>query len=78
MKPKQIAIAFDQFLNTLLAGFADETLSARAWRMQYKKRRWMLVRMIIDTIFFWQDEHCLQAFLSERERKHLPPEYSPT
>lgn len=28
----QIAVAFDQLVNTLLGGWADETLSARAWR----------------------------------------------
>lgn len=28
----QTAIAIDQLLNALLGGFADETLSARAWR----------------------------------------------
>lgn len=75
MKPKQIAIAFDQLLNTLLSGFADETLSARAWRMQYKKRRWMLVRIIIDTVFFWQEDHCRNSYLSEKQRRHLPVEY---
>ncbi len=78
MKPKQIAIAADQFFNTLLGGYADETLSARSWRMQFKKRRWMVMRILIDVIFFWQDEHCLSAFLSEKNRKHLPSEYSPT
>lgn len=75
MKPKQIAIAADQFFNTLLAGHADETLSARAWRMQFKKRRWMAIRIIIDAIFFWQDNHCFNSYLSEKQRKHLPEEY---
>ena len=34
---KQVAIAFDQLINTLLGGYADETLSARAHRMRVKK-----------------------------------------
>lgn len=34
MSLKQIAIAFDQLLNAMLGGMADETLSARAHRTQ--------------------------------------------
>ena len=30
---KQVLIALDQLANTLLAGHADETLSARAYRL---------------------------------------------
>lgn len=29
---KQVLIALDQLLNTLFRGYADETLSSRAWR----------------------------------------------
>lgn len=32
MRFKQIPIALDQFVNTLFGGWADETLSCRAWR----------------------------------------------
>ena len=37
---KQIAIAFDQLINAVLGGYADETLSARAHRMRVKKQRY--------------------------------------
>lgn len=76
MKPKQVAIAIDQFLNTLLGGFADETLSARAWRLADKKRRWAVIRKCIDGLFFWQKDHCLNSYINEVKRKHLPKEYS--
>ena len=36
---RQLFIAIDQLGNALLAGYADETLSARAYRSQHKKRR---------------------------------------
>lgn len=66
---KQIAIAFDQLLNALLGGMADETLSARAHRTQSPLERY------IDALFFWQADHCFESYLSEKERKQLPPEY---
>lgn len=76
MKARQVAIAIDQVFNTLLGGFADETLSARAWRLADKKRRWAVIRRCIDGLFFWQDEHCFNSYLNELTRKHLPKDYS--
>lgn len=68
----QIAVAFDQLVNTLLSGWADETLSARAWRHKMDgSRPWPA--WIIDHLFFWQDNHCRTAWESELERAHLPP-----
>jgi hypothetical protein len=55
---EQIPIAFDQFVNTLFGGWADETLSSRAWRERHKKRRWKIIRHVIDVLFFWQQGHC--------------------
>lgn len=69
-----LLIALDQLLNVLLAGWPDETLSSRAHRMDGSKRRWTLARRLIDGLFFWQPDHCRQAFESERLRRHLPPE----
>lgn len=69
----QVLVALDQLINTLLWGFADETLSARAYRhAEIKKdRRWPM--WIIDHLFFWQDQHCKAAYEAELERAHLPP-----
>ncbi|SEJ46842.1 hypothetical protein SAMN05216201_10993 [Pseudomonas linyingensis] len=69
-----LLIAIDQLVNVLLAGWPDETLSSRAYRMDGRKRRWSLARRVIDGLFFWQADHCRRAFESERERRHLPPE----
>ena len=33
-------IAVDQLGNTLIGGKADETISARAWRLKDKELRW--------------------------------------
>lgn len=69
MSLKQVAIAIDQLLNTLLGGMADETLSARAHRTG---SAW---EPFIDVLFFWQMGHCSQSYISEKERKQLPTEY---
>ena len=66
----QFLIAIDQLINTLIgSGFADETLSAWAQRRGGWRKR------VINGIFFWQDDHCYQSYLSEKLRKQLPPEY---
>lgn len=70
----QILVALDQLVNTLFGGMADETLSARAWRHHLKGERTWLVK-IIDGLFFWQKDHCREAYESEVERKQLPAGY---
>lgn len=66
-------IALDQLANTLLAGEADETLSSRAHRMREKGHRWWgWTARFIDALFFWQLEHCRNAWLSEVTRAQLP------
>lgn len=73
---KQTMIALDQLANAMLAGgWADETLSARAWRLDGSKRRWSIARRVIDALFFWQKNHCMQAWKSEQERLQMPPAY---
>ncbi len=60
----------DQGLNVLIgSGFCDETLSAYA----HRKGDWR--RYAINALFFWQGDHCQDAFLVEMNRRHLPPEY---
>lgn len=77
MKIKQVLIAFDQLMNTFFwirndgFGFADETLSARAWRLREQSRAYK----IIDAIFFWDKDHCYESYKSEKERNQLPDEY---
>ena len=66
-------IALDQLVNTLLAGWPDETLSSRAYRWERDGVRSWPCR-VIDRLFFWEDEHCLQSYQSEREGRQLLPE----
>ena len=71
---EQIPIAIDQLINTLFGGWADETISSRVHRMQGKSRKWAKLRKLIDAIFFWQENHCENAYLSEKNRLQCPPE----
>lgn len=71
---KHILIASTQLLNTLTGGYPDESTSSRAWRQRDRKTRWLFIQLVIDFLFFWQDGHCEKAYLSERERRHTPPE----
>jgi len=87
----QFWIAVDQLLNVFPCfGYADETLSARAFRA-WRKNRIMgrLLMPVIDALFFWQEQddevnatagraiagHCERAFWKEKLRRSLPPEY---
>lgn len=70
----QLLLWIDQGANVLLGGWADETLSARAWR-QRRKRRWAVAVRVIDTLFFWQVDHCREAYHAEMQRFQLPPAY---
>lgn len=70
---KQVLIALDQLVNALHGGWADETISSRAYRLRHRMP-YRFYRRIIDGLFFWQIEHCRQAYESERLRLQAPPE----
>lgn len=70
---KSVLIAADQLVNALLAGWPDETLSSRAYRWEQDGVR-LWPRRFIDRLFFWDEQHCYQSYISEREGRQLPPE----
>lgn len=47
-------------------GHHDMTLSARAW-VDQDRRGWGLLYRTLNTIFFWQDDHCYESFLADLE-----------
>lgn len=70
--------------------YADETLSAHAWRAEQARKPWALrTRPLVDKAFGWQpqnalvnqgankpvDGHCERAFWKKKLRLGLPPEY---
>lgn len=70
-------IALDQFINAwLFNGWADETISARAYRNSVQsKAKWIIFERWINRLFFWQHKHCEQSYRAEVERLHVPPMY---
>ena len=69
---KNLLIAVDQLLNALIGGWCDESLSSHAYRMDVEQGKgW--VKKVIDTLLFFDEDHCHQSYLSEIERRHLPP-----
>jgi hypothetical protein len=71
----RIAIAYDRWVNALLEGSPEETLSSRAWRMQVKHQPyWWWLASMINGIFFWQSNHCRGAYHQEVLRGNIPKE----
>lgn len=75
---KQLFIAIDQTLNVLIfffskrGAYADETLSAHAFRLEMERGiTWP--RKLIDALLFFDKDHCQESYLSEIERRQLPP-----
>jgi hypothetical protein len=54
---------------------ADETLSARCWRNRNNSLYWQGLRILVDTVFFFDNDHCYNAWLAEVENKQLPKDY---
>ena len=70
---KQFAVALDQAVNCLAGIFiggswADETISSRAYR-EFPK-----LQKFIDTLLWFDKDHCHQAYVSEQVRNQEPPE----
>lgn len=74
---KNFLIALDQLVNTLVwikddgFGNADETLSARAYRLRSRSN----AHIWIDRLFWFEPDHCYDSFKSEILKRHLPNEY---
>lgn len=69
-----LCLAIDQLGNVLLGGWPDETLSSRAFRMSGRTKLWTFAHKAIDTLLFFDENHCEEAYINERQRRHLPPE----
>lgn len=51
-----------------------EPLCSYVWRKSLTYRKWEIARAIIDTLFFWEHEHCYRAFINHARsqwRKHV-------
>lgn len=74
--PLRLALAFDQLLNVAICnGEPDETMSSAAWRMERDGRFWGFMRPVIDTLFWFQPQHCKRAYESELLRLQYTAEF---
>lgn len=48
----------------LLAGNPDMTVSARCYVSRHKPL-WGYAFNLVDALFFWEDDHCLNSFLRD-------------
>jgi len=65
----QIGIALTQLVNAVLWGWADETLSARAYRAHPR------VAAALDWLAEpFESRHCRKAFFARWQRSQIPPE----
>lgn len=60
----EVLLAVDQLGNAILNGDEDMSISARSYLISVRDgkdfhRKW------IDLVFFWQTDHCKNAFISE-------------
>lgn len=74
-----ILIALDQLLFVLCTfgvGFPNETFSSAAWRGERDGRiAGQFFRPIIDVLFWFDPEHCKNAYLNVARGRQLPPSY---
>lgn len=72
-----ILIAIDQLLYVLLSlgkGYPDLTISAAVYlKARNGNRFYIVLQKIIDTLFLpFEEDHCLNSFISELTRKQVP------
>ena len=57
----RLLVAFSIFVNVLLGGKSNQTFSATQYGRQ-KMGKWNIV-WLIDTAFFWEEDHCLESWV---------------
>jgi hypothetical protein len=62
-----VLLAIDQFVNVLMLGDPDETISSRAGRV-FPNTWWT---WFIDNLFFWQTNHCHKAIEPSEGRRDI-------
>ena len=65
-----LLIAIDQLIYVIITlgnGNPDETMSSAAWRLE-QAGRWQgkLFRPMIDTLFWFDKDHCHKAYMNEQ------------
>jgi hypothetical protein len=71
-----LLISLDQFIFCLVClghSYPNETASACAWRMEQTSRlSGRIFRPLIDTLFFFDPEHCRVSYEDMQELRFMP------
>jgi hypothetical protein len=71
---RHLGVSLTQLLNATLGGWPDESVSSRLWRLSLRGSRAGVIGVaVVDTLFFWERDHCFKSYESERQRQQLPP-----
>lgn len=69
-----IAVCLSQLFSTILFGEPDVSLSQRTAEayLYHGERSWWKYQMsIIDSIIFWEDNHCLNSLKGEKNSRTI-------
>lgn len=65
-----LAVAWTQGWNAFWGGNPDQTFSGRSWEARSEGKLWGYIAVaVIDTLFFWQEDHCRMSFLRDESEK---------
>lgn len=68
----RVAVALDMFVNVILGGLPDSTISARVGYNAIRGKTWALVaEKVINTLFFFRPNHCREAIKGDYGRAQL-------
>jgi hypothetical protein len=70
-----VAVGLDQFVNTIFAGYPDETISARSYRLRNESLTWRVANEAIDLLFAIDRNHSQEAYQAEKKHEQGPVEY---
>lgn len=74
-----LLVALDQLAWVILSlgrGMPDESISAAAWRMESQgKLAGRILRPVIDTLLWFDVDHCRRSWESERDRTQIDGSY---
>lgn len=64
----RILWCLDVLVMVILRGHLGETLSSCSYRMHRDKRFWGFLMPMINTLIFWEPQHCYNSYLADRTR----------
>ena len=68
----RVLMSLSQLLNTILGGRVDHTFSGRVGRAAEEGKTWgKIMAEIIDTLFFFDPDHCARSIERDELKKPL-------